>query len=81
MRSWTLCSCARVLTRLAGISFKTQLLYSVVFITRYLVLFHPPSLYLISMKLFFIGSSLYILYLMKFRYRYVAYPPTAPPRC
>ena len=55
----------------AGISFKTQLLYAVVFVTRYVNLFQPFSLYLISMKIFFIGSSLYILYLMRFKFRCV----------
>ncbi|KAL5504642.1 ERD2 [Sanghuangporus vaninii] len=54
-----------------GISFKTQALYVVVFITRYLDLFFGDyvSLYNSTMKLFFIGSSCYILYLMKFRFR------------
>ncbi|GAA93495.1 uncharacterized protein L969DRAFT_95852 [Mixia osmundae IAM 14324] len=52
-----------------GISFKTQLLYLVVFVTRYLDLFHFISLYNTAMKVFFIASSAYILYLMKFRYR------------
>ncbi|KAL1915896.1 uncharacterized protein VTP21DRAFT_6284 [Calcarisporiella thermophila] len=54
----------------AGISFKTQLFYAIVFITRYLDLFTSfISIYNTLMKLFFIGSSLYILYLMKFRYK------------
>jgi len=53
-----------------GISFKTQALYVVVFVTRYLDLFHNwVSLYNFTMKLFFIGSSIYILYLMKVRFR------------
>lgn len=52
-----------------GISFKTQMLYSIVFFTRYLDIFHESSLYRIMMKLFFISSSLYILYLMKMRFR------------
>ncbi|WFD32636.1 endoplasmic reticulum retention protein [Malassezia sp. CBS 17886] len=52
-----------------GISFKTQLLYLIVFVTRYVNLFYPRSVYLISMKIFFIASSAYILYLMKVRYR------------
>lgn len=54
-----------------GISFKTQVLYATVFVSRYLALFTPPWPYLIIMKLFFIGSSFYVIYLMKFRYRYV----------
>ncbi|PWZ00029.1 putative ERD2-ER lumen protein-retaining receptor [Testicularia cyperi] len=52
-----------------GISFKTQLLYTIVFVTRYLDLFHEDSLYRVMMKLFFISSSVYILYLMKLRFR------------
>lgn len=54
-----------------GISFKTQVLYVVVFVTRYLDLFlgERVSLYNTAMKLFFIGSSGYILYLMKVRFK------------
>lgn len=52
-----------------GISFKTQLLYTVVFVTRYMDLFHENSLYRFLMKLFFIGSSVYVLYLMKVKFR------------
>jgi ER lumen protein retaining receptor len=53
-----------------GISFKTQALYSTVFLTRYLDLFTTwHSLYNFVMKIFFIGSSLFILYLMKIRFR------------
>jgi len=54
-----------------GISFKTQVLYVVVFVTRYLDLltFQFHSLYNTVMKLFFIGSSVYILYLMRVRFR------------
>ncbi|KIY46068.1 ER lumen protein retaining receptor [Fistulina hepatica ATCC 64428] len=53
-----------------GISFKTQALYVAVFVTRYLDLFARwVSFYNFIMKVFFIASSCYILYLMKFRYR------------
>ncbi|TFK74707.1 ER lumen protein retaining receptor [Pluteus cervinus] len=53
-----------------GISFKTQALYVAVFGTRYLDLFFRyVSLYNSVMKVFFIASSCYILYLMKFRFR------------
>jgi len=54
-----------------GISFKTQALYVVVFVTRYLDLLFGEwvSLYNTVMKLFFVGSSCYILYLMKVRFR------------
>ncbi|KAJ3032013.1 endoplasmic reticulum retention protein [Rhizophlyctis rosea] len=54
----------------AGISFKTQALYAVVFCTRYVDLFTTYiSLYNSLMKVFFIGSAFYILYLMKMRYK------------
>lgn len=56
---------------MAGISFKTQLLYSIVFITRYLDLFIESSFYRFIMKVFFIGSSVYVLYLMRIRFRSV----------
>jgi hypothetical protein len=58
-----------------GISFKTQALYTTVFVTRYLDLFSSSqshSLYNIVMKIFFICSSVYVLFLMKVRFRYVA---------
>jgi hypothetical protein len=64
----------RVLTLLSllGISFKTQTLYVTVFVSRYLDIFFTwVSLYNFIMKLFFISSSVYILYLMKVRFRYV----------
>ncbi|KAG8695645.1 endoplasmic reticulum retention protein [Ceratobasidium sp. 395] len=59
-----------------GISFKTQALYVAVFLTRYIDLFtlHFVSVYNTFMKIFFIGSSVYILYLMKYKYR-----PTSDP--
>ncbi|KAK9239356.1 ER lumen protein retaining receptor-domain-containing protein [Lipomyces kononenkoae] len=55
----------------AGLSFKSQALYAVVFITRYIDLLwgRYTSLYNTVMKLFFIGSSLSILYLMKVKFR------------
>ncbi|BEJ13811.1 hypothetical protein CspHIS471_0309850 [Cutaneotrichosporon sp. HIS471] len=53
-----------------GISFKTQALYLLVFVLRYLDLFtNFVSLYNTLMKLFFIASSAYVLYLMKVRFR------------
>ncbi|CAG8479833.1 7741_t:CDS:10 [Acaulospora morrowiae] len=52
------------------ISFKTQLLYALVFLSRYLDLFTSwVSLYNTVMKIFFIASSLYVLYLMKRKFR------------
>jgi hypothetical protein len=62
------------LTVLAGISFKTQVLYVAVFVARYPdLLFRYISFYNSIMKLFFIASSCYILYLMRYRYRWVAF--------
>ena len=53
-----------------GISFKTQALYAAVFVTRYLDLFTTfVSLYNSLMKIFFIGSAFYILFLMKNRFK------------
>lgn len=55
----------RTSNSIAGLSFKTQALYAVVYATRYLDLFFKfHSLYNSVMKLLFIGSSLYTLYLM-----------------
>lgn len=65
----------------AGISFKTQSLYAVVFLTRYLgdnscgliltidLFWNYSSLYIFSAKIFFVVSSLYILYLLKYSYK------------
>ncbi|KAI9146018.1 ER lumen protein retaining receptor [Paraphysoderma sedebokerense] len=54
----------------AGISFKSQFLYLAVFVTRYLDLFYSfISLYNTVMKIFFIASSAYILYLMKLKFK------------
>ncbi|EGV62541.1 endoplasmic reticulum retention protein [Yamadazyma tenuis] len=52
-----------------GLSIKTQALYAVVFVTRYLDVFKFSSFYLTIMKLFFIGSSLYTVYIMATKYR------------
>jgi ER lumen protein retaining receptor len=54
-----------------GISFKTQALYLTVFVTRYLDLLTGPyvSFYNTVMKLFFIGSTAYTLFLMKVKFR------------
>lgn len=58
---------------LTGLSFKTQALYVTVFLTRYLDLFYDfVSLYNTLMKIFFITSSCYVLYLMKVQYRCVS---------
>lgn len=59
-----------------GISFKTQALYVTVFLTRYIDLFTDfVSVYNTLMKIFFIGSSCYILYLMRYKFRYATFPP------
>jgi hypothetical protein len=60
---------------LAGISFKTQALYVTVFVTRYMDLFLGSwvSFYNTIMKLFFIGSSVYILYLVRLKFKSVSF--------
>ena len=64
-----------------GLSFKTQLLYAVVFVARYLdLLWSWVSLYNFVMKLFFIGSSCYILYLMKVKFRCASFHYPVPRR-
>ncbi|KAG0072468.1 endoplasmic reticulum retention protein [Linnemannia elongata] len=56
--------------RCSRISFKTQALYATVFLTRYTDLFaNFQSLYNTTMKVFFIASSLYIVFLMKFKFK------------
>ncbi len=60
------CCCVCSDGSIAGISLKTQILYLVVFIARYLDLFSNPfgSLYNSFMKLLFIGTAAAIVYLM-----------------
>jgi len=54
-----------------GLSLKTQFLYALVFITRYLDLFYNfTSFYNWVMKIVFITTSMGIVYLMKFRKPY-----------
>jgi len=54
-----------------GVSFKTQLLYLMVFLTRYLdIFFNFYSLYNTVMKVIFIGSSALICFLMKVKQPY-----------
>ncbi|KIL57505.1 hypothetical protein M378DRAFT_171700 [Amanita muscaria Koide BX008] len=53
-----------------GISFKTQALYATVFLARYPDLFFRfISLYNSLMKIVLVGTSCYILYLMRYKYR------------
>ena len=53
---------------IAGLSCKTQELYLVVFCMRYVDLFmYYVSLYNTLMKIFFISSTAFIIYLMRFR--------------
>ncbi|TEB21175.1 ER lumen protein retaining receptor [Coprinellus micaceus] len=60
-----------------GLSFKTQAVYFAVFLSRYLDLFFRyVSAYNSIMKIFFIASSGYILYLMKFKYRRIPRRPS-----
>src|SRR3954451_22650012 len=55
----------------AGLSLKTQFLYAVVFVTRYLdLLYNFSSLYNSVMKVIFISTSIAIVYLMKFKAPY-----------
>jgi ER lumen protein retaining receptor len=60
----------------AGISRRTQELYLVVFLTRYLDLFvshpfrSPLSFYNTVMKILFISSSSYIIYLIRVKYKH-----------
>lgn len=52
-----------------GISLKTQILYCIVFITRYFdLLWTYVSFYNTAMKLFFITSSCYTVYLMMYKF-------------
>ncbi len=55
----------------AGISFKSQALYTIVYVTRYVDLFWAGSfsMYNTIMKLFFISSSIFVLYLMQAKFR------------
>lgn len=49
----------------AGISFKTQALYALVFVTRYLDVFiYFVSIYNTAMKILFLGTSFYTLHVM-----------------
>eukprot|EP01116_Phalansterium_solitarium_P021451 TRINITY_DN6670_c0_g1_i2.p2 TRINITY_DN6670_c0_g1~~TRINITY_DN6670_c0_g1_i2.p2 ORF type:complete len:200 (+),score=0.81 TRINITY_DN6670_c0_g1_i2:61-600(+) len=53
-----------------GISLKTQELYALVFVTRYLDLFYNfLSLYNTLMKIFYLLATFGIIYLMRFKYK------------
>ncbi|KAI0203064.1 putative HDEL sequence binding protein [Astrocystis sublimbata] len=52
-----------------GISFKSQALYLLVYVTRYLDLFSTESIYNIIFKILFIGAQGYIVYLMTTKYK------------
>ncbi|GAB1312935.1 endoplasmic reticulum retention protein [Madurella fahalii] len=58
----------------SGISFKSQVLYLIVYITRYLDIPWTASPYNLVFKILFISSQLYIIYLMA-----SAYKPTNDP--
>lgn len=53
----------------AGISFKSQAFLALVFVTRYLDIFHFISVYNTCMKLTFIGASLTTCYLIYFKFK------------
>ncbi|EGR44592.1 ER lumen protein retention receptor [Trichoderma reesei QM6a] len=53
----------------SGISFKSQGLYLLVYLTRYLDLFSTDNLYNLVFKILFIGSQGYIIYLMTNAYK------------
>jgi len=55
----------------AGISLKTQELFALVFVARYLDLFwNFNSLYLTVMKLIYIGSTFGIIYLIRYKFKH-----------
>ncbi|KLU93053.1 hypothetical protein MAPG_11992 [Magnaporthiopsis poae ATCC 64411] len=58
----------------AGISFKSQCLYLLVYVSRYLDLFITTSIYNVIFKILFISAQGYIIYLMT-----NAYKPTNDP--
>jgi ER lumen protein retaining receptor len=60
----------RTTRNVAGLSLKSQAVYMVVYLTRYIDLFWSyVSLYNTAMKLLFIGSQAYILYLMTVEFK------------
>jgi len=53
-----------------GISLKSQEMYALVFLTRYLDIFwNFISVYLIIMKFIYLSSSFYIVYLIRYKYK------------
>lgn len=62
----------------SGLSFKSQVLYLIVFVTRYLDLFwtFTDSIYNTVFKILFIGSSTYTIYLMLNDYKPTQDPNT-----
>ncbi|KAF2097506.1 ER lumen protein retaining receptor [Rhizodiscina lignyota] len=63
----------KVSSSATGISFKSQFLYLLVYVTRYVDLlwtfYKPDSLYNTVFKIIFIGSSAYVVYLMMNEYK------------
>lgn len=58
------------INKFEGISLKSQILYCIVFLTRYIdVVYKYHSLYNTCMKIFFLGSSFYTVYLMTFKFK------------
>lgn len=58
-----------LLAAFLGISLKTQEIYAIVFVARYLDLFtNHLSVYLTFMKIVFLCSTFYIIYLIRYQY-------------
>eukprot|EP01114_Cavostelium_apophysatum_P020725 TRINITY_DN7028_c0_g1_i1.p1 TRINITY_DN7028_c0_g1~~TRINITY_DN7028_c0_g1_i1.p1 ORF type:complete len:213 (+),score=18.08 TRINITY_DN7028_c0_g1_i1:103-741(+) len=53
-----------------GISLKSQELYALVFVTRYLDLFWNFDWYLTTMKIIYISASFYTIYLIRIKYKH-----------
>ncbi|KAH8682383.1 ER lumen protein retaining receptor [Xylariales sp. PMI_506] len=51
-----------------GVSMITQILYAVVFCTRYLDIFTESHIWNLFFKIFYIASSIYIIVIMRYRY-------------
>ena len=68
-----------MLTCLIGLSCKTQEMYLIVFCVRYLDLFmYFISLYNTFMKIFFIASTAFIIYLMRYKKPYCSVSDDPP---
>jgi len=62
----------RALKETSEISYRTQEIYLVVYLTRYGdILFNRLSIYLTLMKFIYIGLTLYLIYLIKYKKNYI----------